>query len=149
MNIEKDVSLCYQCGKCTAGCPIVSFMDYAPNRLIRVIQLDKLELALKSRTIWLCALCKTCSVRCPKNVDLANIMNKLRLISEERNIKPMEKNVFLFHKLFKEQVLKNGRLFELGLISKYNLLTGNPFKDMSIGLSLIKKGKIGLFPHKK
>lgn len=76
-------------------------------------------------------------------------MNKLRLMSEEKNIKPKEKNIFLFHKLFKEQVLKNGRLFELGLVSKYNLLSGNPLKDIFIGILMFKKGKLRLFTKHK
>lgn len=72
-------------------------------------------------------------------------MNKLRLISEQKHVKPAEKNIALFHKLFREQVLKNGRLFELGLIAKYNLLSGNPIKDISLGILMFKKGKLKLF----
>ncbi|MEW6680748.1 MAG: 4Fe-4S dicluster domain-containing protein [bacterium] len=147
-SIKKDLAKCYQCGKCSAGCPIASFMDYTPNRLIRFIQLERIEPVLKSKTIWLCALCKTCSVRCPKEIDLAGVMNRLRLISEEENVKPGEKNVFLFHKLFNQEIKKNGRLFELSLILKYNLFSGNPTKDILLGLLMFKKGKISLF-HKK
>lgn len=149
MEIKEEVKLCYQCGKCTGGCPIAPFMDYTPNKLIRFIQLDRIDMVLKSKTIWLCASCKTCSVRCPKNVDLARIMNKLKVISGEKHIKPGEKNISLFNKLFREQVLKNGRLFELGLIAKYNLLSGNPIKDISLGILMFKKGRIGLKPYKK
>ncbi|MEW6102213.1 MAG: 4Fe-4S dicluster domain-containing protein [bacterium] len=146
--IKSDLAKCYQCGKCSAGCPIAQFMDYTPNRLIRFIQLDKIDFALKSKTIWLCAFCKTCSVRCPKEIDLAGVMGRLRLISEQENIKPALKNVFLFHKTFKDEINKNGRIFELGLILKYNLLSGNPFKDIFAGLLMFKKGKISLFPKK-
>lgn len=148
MEIKRDLLVCYQCGKCTGGCPIAPFMDYTPNRLIRFIQLNRIDIALKSKTIWLCSSCKTCSVRCPKDIDLASIMNRLRLIAEENNVKPGEKNIYLFHKLFKEQVLKNGRLFELPLIAKYNILSGNPIKDISLGIMMFKKGRLKLF-HKK
>ena len=74
-NIQK----CYQCGKCSAGCPFAGEMDLLPNQVIRLIQLGD-EDALKSKAIWLCASCFTCATRCPKGVDLSKIMEALRII---------------------------------------------------------------------
>lgn len=71
---------CYQCGKCSAGCPMVSLMDLLPNQIIRLIQLGQFNDVLKSKTIWLCATCFSCSARCPKGVDLAKVMEALRLL---------------------------------------------------------------------
>ena len=56
---------CYQCGKCSAGCPAAEFMDLTPRQVMRAVQLGQAELALRSSTIWLCASCQTCSARCP------------------------------------------------------------------------------------
>jgi heterodisulfide reductase subunit C len=69
---------CYQCGKCSAGCPMVSAMDILPNQAIRLVQLGLQEDVLKSETIWLCASCVTCGARCPRGVDLSRIMEALR-----------------------------------------------------------------------
>ena len=76
----QNVLACYQCGKCSAGCPMVSLMDLLPNQIIRLIQLGQIDDVLNSKTIWLCATCFTCSARCPKGVDLAKIMEALRLL---------------------------------------------------------------------
>ncbi len=75
-----DVRACYQCGKCTAGCPMASAMDLMPNQILRLLQLGEHEQALKSRTIWQCASCLTCAARCPKEVDPARVMDALRTI---------------------------------------------------------------------
>jgi heterodisulfide reductase subunit C len=61
-----NITDCYQCGKCSAGCPVAFAMDKTPRQIIRLLQLGFLEEALKSRTIWLCATCQTCSTRCPR-----------------------------------------------------------------------------------
>lgn len=75
----QNILSCYQCGECSAGCPIVSAMDLLPNQVIRLVQLGQEEV-LKSKTIWLCASCYTCFARCPKGVDLSKIMEALRTI---------------------------------------------------------------------
>jgi len=77
---------CYQCGKCSGGCPSISLMDLSPNQLIRTIQIGDVETALNSNTIWICATCFTCTVRCPKGVDLAKLMEALRQIKLRKNI---------------------------------------------------------------
>jgi heterodisulfide reductase subunit C2 len=76
----QNLMSCYQCGKCSAGCPMVSTMDILPNQAIRLVQLGLQEDVLKSETIWLCASCVTCGARCPRGVDLSRIMEALRQI---------------------------------------------------------------------
>ncbi len=71
---------CNQCGKCSAGCPSVAKMECLPNQVIRDVQLGE-ESILEKNTIWLCASCYTCAVRCPKGVDLSKIMEALRLLT--------------------------------------------------------------------
>lgn len=77
---------CYQCGKCSAGCPMSFAMDLLPNQIIRLVQLGLEEDIANSKTIWLCASCLTCAVRCPRGVDLAKIMEALRLLTLRKNI---------------------------------------------------------------
>ena len=76
----QNVLACYQCGKCSAGCPMISLMDLLPNQIIRLVQLGQFDDVLNSKTIWLCASCFSCTTRCPKGVDLAKIMEALRLL---------------------------------------------------------------------
>ncbi len=77
----QNVYLCYQCGKCSAGCPMSSAMDILPNQVMRLVQLGLDEDIAASKTVWLCASCLTCSARCPKGVDLARVMEALRLLT--------------------------------------------------------------------
>ena len=65
---------CYQCGKCSAGCPVVSDADMTPREVLRHLQLGQVEPVLKSNMPWLCAGCGMCLARCPQSVDLPNLM---------------------------------------------------------------------------
>lgn len=86
----EDVRACYQCGKCTAGCPLASAMDLMPNQIIRLLQLGEHEQVLESRTIWQCASCLTCAARCPKEVDPARVMDALRTILMRQGVVHVE-----------------------------------------------------------
>lgn len=74
------VARCYQCGKCSAGCPMAVDADVAPHQIIRLVQLGQSDEALASATIWLCAACRACSSRCPRGVDLTRLMESLRAL---------------------------------------------------------------------
>lgn len=76
----ENLAACYQCGKCSAGCPSVDEMDILPNQIIRLVQLGLKKEALDSKTIWLCASCIGCTSRCPKGVDLSKVIEALRQI---------------------------------------------------------------------
>jgi len=73
----ENVDLCFQCGACSSGCPMTQEMDYLPSKVIRMVQLG-LEEALESKTIWVCTTCFNCEVRCPRGIDIANVMEALR-----------------------------------------------------------------------
>jgi heterodisulfide reductase subunit C len=76
----QSLMACYQCGKCSAGCPVVSRMDILPNQIIRFAQLGLSEDLLESEAIWVCASCMTCNVRCPKGINIAEVIEALRQI---------------------------------------------------------------------
>ena len=82
----EDLFLCYQCGKCSSGCPSAYAMDILPNKVMHLLQLGKVEQVLNSKSIWVCAACMTCSVRCPKGIDIASIMEASRQIVLRKNI---------------------------------------------------------------
>ena len=76
----QNILSCYQCGKCSAGCPNSFAMDLLPSQIIRMVQLGLQDEIRNSKTIWLCASCLTCAVRCPRGVDLAKVFESLRLL---------------------------------------------------------------------
>ena len=150
-TLEKDcgekISHCYQCGKCSAGCPISFEMDYLPNQIIRMVQLGMEKQVLSSKTIWLCASCLTCTSRCPREIDVAEIMDYLRRCAYKKQLMPLgETEVPLFNKIFLRNIELCGRLYEMGLIGMFNLLSGEFFKDMSLAPKMFLKQKISIFP---
>jgi len=76
----QNLLACYQCGKCSAGCPAVGEMDILPNQIIRYAQLGLVEELLESKAIWVCASCLTCNSRCPKGINIAEVLEALRQI---------------------------------------------------------------------
>ena len=81
----ESFKLCYQCGKCSAGCPVAFAMDLLPNQVMRCVRLSLSEELAASATPWLCAACMTCSVRCPKGIDIAAVMEALRQLTLREN----------------------------------------------------------------
>ncbi len=76
----QNLLACYQCGKCSAGCPAVSEMDILPNQIIRYAQLGFKDELMRSKSIWICASCFTCNARCPKGINIAEVIEALRQI---------------------------------------------------------------------
>jgi len=73
----ENIDLCFQCGACSSGCPLAQEMDLLPSKVIRYAQLG-IEEVLESKTIWVCSTCFNCEVRCPRGIDIANVMEALR-----------------------------------------------------------------------
>lgn len=145
---KQTIQHCYQCQKCSVGCPVAYAMDYAPNQLIRMIQYGMEDEVLASSTIWLCASCETCTTRCPNEVDVAHLMDILRQMALKRRIPAKERNIPEFHKAFLSSVKKGGRVYELGMMGIYKLKTRTFFKDMQLGRDMFNRGKINILPHK-
>ena len=106
-----DYNCCYQCGKCTAGCPAGTFMDSPPARIMRLVQAGYIEDALKSEALWFCVGCMTCTARCPQNMDIAATMDSLRAMALEKGIvseNRAKKLVTAFHVSFLNNVRKHG-----------------------------------------
>jgi heterodisulfide reductase subunit C len=148
----ESVFKCYQCGKCTAGCPLAAEMDYAPNQVLRLLQHGLPELeeqALRALSIWLCLTCETCAARCPKEVNLPQVMECLRRESLRRGlVHPKAKDILAFHEAFLDTIRRNGRLYEVGLIAQYKLKTRHLFQDVLSAPALLLRGKLKLLPPK-
>jgi len=82
----QQLQSCYQCGRCSAGCPVINEMDIMPNEVIRYLQMGQLETVLASKTIWICASCLQCASRCPKGVEFSSICDALRQTVLRRRI---------------------------------------------------------------
>ena len=87
-----NIFSCYQCGNCSGGCPSADYMDLQPHQVMRLIQLGRIGEILESNTVWICAACITCSVRCPKGVDIAAVMEALRQLVLRQNMQRVDIN---------------------------------------------------------
>jgi heterodisulfide reductase subunit C len=112
----ENIYACYQCGNCSAGCPAADFMDLAPHQVIRLAQLAMVEEILETNTIWICAACITCRVRCPKGVDLSKIMEALRQI-----VLRDKKNYVHLNEIKKELLDKLPQIALVGNFRKFTL----------------------------
>jgi heterodisulfide reductase subunit C len=150
-NVNESVFKCYQCGKCSAGCPLSSDMDYPPSQLMRMLQLGFPQLedkVLKSYTIWLCLTCETCIARCPQEVDIPKIMDFLRGESiRQKKSHPSARDIISFHKSFLDSIKYTGRLYEMGTIADYKMRTFHFLKDLLVAPKLLYRGKLPPFPH--
>lgn len=143
-----DIRKCYQCGKCTAGCPLNYLMDISPSQTIRFCQLGIKEKVLNSKTIWFCIFCDTCSTRCPQDVDIKGVMDGLRRMATREGIKP-KAQVRNLEKAFALMIKMFGRVYEPGVVAGYNLMSGNLFHDVVLFPLMLIKHKISLKPHFK
>jgi heterodisulfide reductase subunit C len=121
-------------------------MDLPPNQVMRLLQLGFVDEALRSKTIWLCASCETCTTRCPREVDLAAVMDALRNLALREGIRSPERNVTFFNRTFLHLIKKYGRVFEMELIGRFNTGTLNFFKDIMKAPKLFFKGRLKLWP---
>jgi heterodisulfide reductase subunit C2 len=153
---DTNIRECYQCGKCSAGCPMAEHMDAMPSQIMRLVQTERLDKAMKAESIWLCVSCLTCSTRCPKSVNVAGVMDAMRQLSIEREVgAPAQQRTIVFQKAFLNNIRRYGRLNELELIGFFK--TGVFLKDLSIPFlfkdsllapKMMKRGKFHLTGEK-
>ncbi len=142
----KELHQCYQCLKCSAGCPINFAMDWAPNQIIRMAQLGLRERILSSSTIWLCASCETCYTRCPNEVDLPTIFDTLKGMAIQNGIRSGQAAIQTFHRVFLNCLREYGRMHEVSLLALFKVLSLNLFEDIGLGIKMFRKGKLNIFP---
>ncbi len=144
----QDPAMCYQCGKCSAGCPVRAHADTPPNRVVRYVQLGLFDKAMTSKSPWLCAGCQTCTSRCPQSFDLARFMDAVRELARHRGLAAADSATAKFHTAFLNQIRNHGRAYEVGLVRDYKLSTFDLFQDVDVAPSMFLKGKLALFPHR-
>ena len=116
-----DLFSCYQCGKCSNGCPVTFAMDYLPHQLIRMLQLGLTQEVLQSKTIWVCASCETCNTRCPNEIEISKLMDELKYEVLARDMTPSEEAVSEFHEVFLDNIKMFGRVNETFLMGVYQM----------------------------
>ncbi len=148
---EQPISTCFQCEKCTNGCPMTFAMDILPHQVMHSLQLGLTEDIVNSDTIWVCASCETCTTRCPNEIDIAHVMDSLRQISIKKGVKAAHKQAPVFHSVFLTSVKRFGRMHEASMAVEYALRSGGLpglSKQMGLGMNLFRKGKLKVIPSR-
>lgn len=147
-EIGQNVYLCYQCVKCTSGCPVAEYFDWQPNQIMRAVQLGQEDIALESKTPWLCSSCLTCTTRCPQGLNITGIMEFLTRESLKQGFKPKVPETNRFNKAFMREVGLWGRSYEPGLMAELILQSPRTLlDDLQLYLKFFQKGKVSLIPH--
>jgi heterodisulfide reductase subunit C len=148
-RLHEKLAKCYQCGKCTAGCPMAFMMDIKPSEVVRLAQMGRVDELLKARSIWNCVSCHTCATRCPQGFSVTETMDALRSMAYEKGIcHEMEKNTVVFHREFLGLVKSLGRLSEPWLVAFYKMGSFQFLNDVGIGMKMGLSGKLNPIPEK-
>lgn len=147
--VGENVYLCYQCKKCTSGCPLAEIMDITPTEIIHSIRLNMKEKVLNSAGIWYCLSCETCSARCPQEIDIAKIMAACRIIAQKEGIQPRLKKAFDFSRTFLENINFFGRVSDISLLSIYKIREDEINKDIKLGMKMLSRGKLKILTPPK
>lgn len=146
-ELGQNVYLCYQCIKCTNGCPLTTYFDWQPNQIMRALQLGQEEMVFSAQTPWLCASCQTCATRCPQDLDITAIMEFLTREALARGYDPAIPEVDIFNEAFLREVRTWGRAYELGLMAELKLRTHDLTSDLDLAMRMLRKRKIHLLPN--
>ncbi|MEW6112615.1 MAG: 4Fe-4S dicluster domain-containing protein [Thermodesulfobacteriota bacterium] len=145
-ELASIINGCYQCGKCSAGCPVASEMDLLPHQMVRLGVLGDMQRIVNSQSIWLCLTCHTCGARCPNGIDVPALLDHIRHQVVAGKIETQQPQVPAFHTTFMQNVRRFGRVHELSLVGTYKMKTKTWFADMKLGLEMFRKGKMHILP---
>jgi len=134
---------CYQCKRCTSGCPVARYADMHPAMIMRAVQLGQLDMVFDDRFIWLCTGCETCTTRCPQGIDIAAIMDELKIIARRQGRIPAGTPSAAMLKLNYDSFVRWGRMWEVELITRDVLKRPGSAKNwFTLGPKMMLKGKV-------
>ena len=149
-EVAIPLSACFQCKKCSAGCPLTFAMDLLPDKVIRLALLGQTDMLLGCRTIWVCASCVTCTTRCPNGIDIAGVMDWLKEEAIRQGKAVDQPEVAAFQRFFLDSLRRaGGRLPEMTLMRNFTLfkLRRRPdlkelWENAKLGFALFKRGRL-------
>lgn len=146
----EKLMLCFQCGTCTADCPISRFSDfYRPRKIARMVQLGLKDRLLSDDALWLCSTCFTCVDHCPQGVEISGIVRVLRnLTVKEKGVMPLvskelASNILKFGYIFEipESRHKRREMWRLPPVPKPNLADVRKIFEVTESLKLLEKAE--------
>lgn len=143
---DVNLSVCYQCKKCSIGCPVADQAESPPSEIIRRLQLGAGDELLQTGLIWTCLSCETCYARCPNQINFTAVIDALKSLAVEKGVAEPQGDAPLFNRLFLNTVKSYGRAYDLQVIALYKLGTGSLKQDVDKFPAMLKKGKMAILP---
>ena len=143
------LEMCIQCGSCGGSCPSAFAMEHTPRALFALIRAGSRDEVLHSNTPWMCVSCYYCTVRCPQEIKITDVMYALKCMAEEEHTYP-NGTAPGFSGVFIGQAKRFGRSWEIGLTARH-YLRHFPLRlprMAPMGLGMFLKGRIGIMPHR-
>ena len=136
---------CIQCGTCSGACPLSVFMDRTPRRLMEMIRAGARDEVLASSTIWVCASCYACTVACPKEIPITEIMHGLRRMAFEGRTYPKRFTNPVMTRELVAMAEDRGRSTESWIAMKSYIRTDPAQlpKHALVGWRLMRRGRMG------
>jgi heterodisulfide reductase subunit C2 len=146
----EKIDQCLQCGTCSASCPVSHAMKYPPRTILAALRGGKLDQVFESDTVWLCASCYSCTVRCPAGIPFTEVMYELKRLGIRKRLVGKRSSGVAMAETFVDGVYRHGRSAEAELICRYILRTrpAKVFSFVSLGWRLLRKGRLSLRTHK-
>ena len=153
----QNLSACYQCRKCAAGCPVAEATGFfTPDRLIRAVVLGDRAAALENPLVWKCVSCYTCGTRCPNGIQTGRITETLKKLARREKLYPLSPRIAYFHDAFLSGCERWGRVNETEFMGFYELRNmGRHLLDFNfpaifsetaaqarLGLSMLRQGRL-------
>jgi heterodisulfide reductase subunit C2 len=142
------VDSCLQCRRCTNGCPVSAYSASSPSEMIKRLQLGAGDELLDIEMIWSCVSCETCFARCPMKINMADVIDAMKMLAGEREAKKPAGNAPLMNRILLGTMKTFGRTYDLAAMMLYKAGTGTYLRDTGKFPMILKKGKIALLPPK-
>lgn len=143
----ENVFKCYQCKRCTSGCPVASYTEMHPATIMRAVQLGQPGMIFADKFLWLCTGCETCTTRCPQGIDVAAVIDELKIIAQREGRIAADAPFANLVRLNVDSIRRWGRLYEIELLMRDKMTRpSSMFDDLEMGLKMLRKGKLGLLP---
>jgi heterodisulfide reductase subunit C len=141
---------CIQCGTCTATCPVSKVFEHSPRQIFLMVRNGMKKRVLTDSTPWVCASCYKCTVNCPAQIKITEVMYRLKRMSIQNNLMTKKSDTNLFYSAFLGSVMKYGRSYEIGTMIKY-FMFNHPvalMKQAPTGMKMMAAGSMPILPHK-
>jgi heterodisulfide reductase subunit C len=145
---DSRIETCIQCGTCSGSCPSAADMDHTPRMLFAMARAGLRDEVLRANTPWMCVSCYFCTVRCPKEIHIPDVMYAIKSIATREGVAP-EATAADFSKTFVDNIHRYGRSYEVGLIARH-YLRHYPLRLPGIapmGIGMVTRGRMDFVPH--